>query len=256
MGLAPTFRGLMMNTSRAVSPPSLLADQDRPGISDATTVSGDGLKASGLAARALDLGLDALDEAEILELFLDRAGVIGADALARALLGRFGGLAAVLGAPFPMLAAVAQGAALDLRLLHEATVRVCLAPLRQREVLGSWSAVTTYLKVLLAAQPREQVWVLFLDRKNQLLLSEKISEGTVDHAPVYPREIVRRALELNSSALILVHNHPSGDPTPSGADVSMTREVVQACGALKIAVHDHMIVGRDHVASMKALGLI
>ena len=140
--------------------------------------------------------------------------------------------------------------------MHEATVRAAIAPLGRRDILRSSRAVTAYLKVLLSAQPREQVWVLFLDKKNQLIISEKISEGTVDHAPVYPREIVRRALELDCSAMILVHNHPSGDPSPSRADIDMTAQVVAAAKALTIMVHDHMIVGRNQVVSLKALGLI
>lgn len=242
--------------ARAVFP---LEGQD-PGVADAglTTIPPPSWgPPSSLAARALADGLAALDEAEILQLFLERAGASKTEALARALLHRFGGLAATLAAAQPAVAALTSPQiALDLRLLHEAAVRVALAPLRRREVLSSWSAVVAYLKVLLAAQPREQVWVLFLDKKNQLILSEKISEGTVDHAPVYPREIVRRALEVDSSALILVHNHPSGDPSPSGADIDMTRQVVAAAKALKIAVHDHMIVGRDDVASLKAMGLM
>jgi DNA repair protein RadC len=126
----------------------------------------------------------------------------------------------------------------------------------KRPVISSWSALLAYTKAALAHAPREQFRVLFLDKKNQLIADEVMNEGTVDHAPVYPREVARRALELSASAVILVHNHPSGDPTPSAADIDMTRQVVEAGRALRIAVHDHLVVGRDGVASFKALGLI
>jgi DNA repair protein RadC len=123
-------------------------------------------------------------------------------------------------------------------------------------VISSWSALLAYVKVALANEPREQFRVLFLDKKNQLIADEIQNRGTVDHAPVYPREVMRRALELSSSNVILVHNHPSGDPTPSHADVDMTRQVVEAGRALKIGVHDHLVVGREGVASFKSLGLM
>ena len=122
--------------------------------------------------------------------------------------------------------------------------------------LSSSSAVAGYLRILLAGLAREQFWVLFLDCKNQLIASEMLAEGTVDHAPVYPREVLRRALELNSSNLILVHNHPSGDPSPSRPDIEMTRQVIEAAKALRIGVHDHMIVGREKVVGLRAEGLI
>jgi DNA repair protein RadC len=192
-----------------------------------------------------------------LELLLGRAGAPNSDELTQALLHRFGSFAATLAAPSAALASlVSADVALELGLLHAVAVRIALAQVHAREVLSSSSAVSAYLKVLLAAQPREQVWAMFLDKKNQLILSEKIAEGTVDHAPVYPREIVRRALELGSSALILAHNHPSGDPNPSRVDIEMTSQVVAAARALGIVVHDHMIVGRDQVASLKGLGLM
>jgi len=112
------------------------------------------------------------------------------------------------------------------------------------------------VKTAMAHEAREQVRVLFLDKKNCLIADEVMNQGTVDHAPVYPREVVRRALELSASAVILVHNHPSGDPAPSGADIDMTKQVVEAARALRIAVHDHLVVGRDGVASLKSLGLM
>ena len=205
-------------------------------------------------------GLGALPDYEVLELFLFRSLPQGdVKPLAKALLERFGGLAGVLGAPIEALKTVkgvGASVALDLRLLQEAALRIGRAEVAKRPVISSWSALLAYTKAALAHEPREQFRVLFLDKKNQLIVDEVMNEGTVDHAPVYPREVARRALELSASAVILVHNHPSGDPTPSGADIDMTRQVIEAGRALKIAVHDHLVVGREGVASFKALGLI
>jgi DNA repair protein RadC len=205
-------------------------------------------------------GLGALPDYELLELFLFRSLPQGdVKPLAKALLDRFGGLAGVLGAPIEALKTVkgvGASAALDLKLLQEAALRIGRAEVAKRPVISSWSALLAYAKAALAHEPREQFRVLFLDKKNQLIVDEVMNEGTVDHAPVYPREVARRALELSASAVILVHNHPSGDPTPSGADIDMTRQVIEAGRALKIAVHDHLVVGREGVASFKALGLI
>ncbi|MGI8841414.1 MAG: JAB domain-containing protein, partial [Caulobacteraceae bacterium] len=118
-----------------------------------------------------------------------------------------------------------------------------------------WSSLLAYARVQIAGEPREQFRVMFLDKKNQLIADEVMGHGTIDHAPVYPREVMRRALELSASAVILVHNHPSGDPTPSAADIDMTRQVVEAGRPLKIAVHDHIVVAAENIASLKALGL-
>jgi len=123
-------------------------------------------------------------------------------------------------------------------------------------VISSWTALLAYVKLALAHEPREQFRVLFLDKKNQLIADEVQNHGTVDHAPVYPREVMRRALELSASSVILVHNHPSGDPTPSHADIDMTRQIVEAGRTLRIGVHDHLVVGREGVASFRALGLM
>jgi DNA repair protein RadC len=209
-----------------------------------------------------------LPDYELLELFLFRS-IPQRDVkpLAKTLLAQFGSLSAVLAATEAELTRVevldARGrklkvgveTALDLRLLHEATKRITRGETRDRPVISSWTALLAYVRVALAHEAREQFRVLFLDRKNQLILDEVMNQGTVDHAPVYPREIMRRALELSASAVILVHNHPSGDPTPSRADIDMTKQVVDAGRPLKIQVHDHLVVGRDGVASFKALGL-
>jgi DNA repair protein RadC len=205
-------------------------------------------------------GLSALPDYELLELFLFRSLPQGdIKPLAKALLDRFGSLAGVLGArpeALTTVKGVGASVALDLRLLHEAVLRVGRAEATKRPVISSWSALLAYVRTALAHEPREQFRVLFLDKKNQLIADETMNEGTVDHAPVYPREVARRALELAASAIILVHNHPSGDPTPSAADVDMTRQVIEAGRVLKIAVHDHLVVGRHGVASLKALGLM
>jgi DNA repair protein RadC len=178
--------------------------------------------------------------------------------IAKALLQRFGSLQAALAASVDELRqvkGVGEAAALDLKMLQEASLRVARAQVVRRPVISSWSALLAYVRTALAHEPREQFRVLFLDKKNQLIADEVMNQGTVDHAPVYPREIMRRALELSASAVILVHNHPSGDPTPSSADIEMTRQVVEAGRSLRISVHDHLVVGRDGVASFKALGL-
>ena len=212
-----------------------------------------------MRSRAQAGGLTVLPDYELLELFLFRS-IPKRDVkpLAKQLLARFGSLGSVLGAAPDELKAVAgvgETVALDLKLLHETTLRLGREQVVKRPVISSWSALLAYLKAALAYETREQFRVLFLDKKNQLIADEVLGRGTVDHAPVYPREVMRRALELSASAVILVHNHPSGDPTPSAADIDMTRQVVEAGRALRIAVHDHLIAARDGVASLKALGL-
>jgi DNA repair protein RadC len=211
-----------------------------------------------LRERAGAGGLGALPDYELLELYLFRTFPRGdVKPIAKDLLKRFGSLQATLAASpeeLRQVKGVGEAAALDLKMLHEASLRTARAQVVRRPVISSWSALLAYVRTALAHEPREQFRVLFLDKKNQLIADEVMNQGTVDHAPVYPREIMRRALELSASAVILVHNHPSGDPTPSHADIEMTRQVVDAGRSLKIAVHDHLVVGRE-VASFKALGL-
>lgn len=209
--------------------------------------------------RLLRSGPAALDEGDTLALLLAYGLSPRLDpvAAADALLARFGGIVCILGAPEPELAQViGASAARNLGLLHGLLLRTLEHPLRQRPVLTSSEAVKAYLRARLTALPREVFHVLFLDRKNRLIADERMSEGTVDHAPVYPREVVRRALELSASGLLLAHNHPSGDSQPSGADVEMTRQVVAAATVLRIVVHDHFVVGGDEVASLRGLGLM
>jgi len=213
-----------------------------------------------LRERAVAGGLAAVPDYELLELFLFRS-IPHKDVkpLAKQLLARFGSLGGVLGATTDELRTVAgigEAVALDLKLLQEAGLRTAREQVARRPVISSWNALLAYVKTALAHETREQFRVLFLDKKNQLIADEVMNRGTVDHAPVYPREVARRALELSASALILVHNHPSGDPTPSSADVDMTRQIVDAVRPLRIAIHDHLVVGRDGTASLKALGLM
>jgi DNA repair protein RadC len=213
-----------------------------------------------LRERAVGGGLSAVPDYEVLELLLFRAIPRGdVKPLAKQLLARFGSFAGVLGASLEELktvAGVGEAVALDLKLVQEAALRAGRDAVAKRPVISSWTALLAYVKTALAHEAREQFRVLFLDKKNQLIADELMNRGTVDHAPVYPREVMRRALELSASNLILVHNHPSGDPSPSSADVDMTRQVIEAGRALRIGVHDHLVVGRHGVASFKALGLI
>ena len=204
-------------------------------------------------------GVAGLDEGDTLALVLGHCLAPGVDAVlaADALLSRFGGVGRILGAPEADLARViGVSGARRLSLLHALLLRTLEHPLRVRAVLTSTEAVRTYLRAALTALPREAFHVLFLDKKNQLIADERMGVGSVDHAPVYPREVVRRALELSASAIVLAHNHPSGDPTPSSADIEMTKQVVLAAKALQIAVHDHMIVAAGQVASLRGLGLM
>lgn len=217
---------------------------------DAPAIYRDGL--SGLVRRVALGGAAAIDDVQAL------AWIGGApEANTLRLMAEFGSLPQTLGATFGELARIVPPeAAARLVVAQDMSRRLLERPLRDRPVLTSWAAVVAYLKVALRGAPREQFRVLFLDRKNQLIRDEVMGHGTVDHAPVYPREVLRRALELNASSLVLAHNHPSGDATPSGADIAMTRQVVEAAKALGVAVHDHVVVGADEPVSFKSLGLL
>ncbi len=213
-----------------------------------------------LRERALVGGVEALPDYELLELHLYRS-IPRQDTkpVAKALLARFGTLGAVLSAPLTDLRTVkgvGESVALDLKLMHEAAKRIGREPISRPPVISSWTALLDYVRVNIQHEPREQFRVLFLDKKNQLIVDELMNHGTVDHAPVYPREIMRRAMELSATAVILAHNHPSGDPESSRADIDMTHEVVRAGMVLNVAVHDHLIVGRQGVVSLAQRGLL
>lgn len=213
-----------------------------------------------LRGRFLRTGQEGLADHEMLELLL--FGVIArrdTKEIARALLSRFRSLTGIIGAPLQDLmqvSGVGEAVAIHLKAVHALLVRSVHEEVTAQPVLSSWSSVLNYLKVRLEGATREEFRVLFLDKKHRLILDEKMGDGTVDQAPVYPREIARRALELSASSVILSHNHPSGDPSPSGSDVAMTREVINALKPLAVTVIDHIIVGRDGTRSLKALGLI
>jgi len=213
-----------------------------------------------LRQRFLDGGADALPDYELMELALF-AAVPRRDVkpLAKALIARFGSFAEVIAAPRDRILEV-EGAslsvAIQLKIVEAAARRLAKTRILGRPALASWAALLDYCAAAMARSQKEEFRVLFLDRKNVLIADEVQSSGTVDHTPVYPREIVKRALEHGATAIILVHNHPSGDPTPSKADITMTRDVVDAARALGIVVHDHVIVGRSGHTSFKTLGLL
>lgn len=213
-----------------------------------------------LRTRFADHGAEALADYELLELTLFRA-IPRRDVkpLAKALIHRFGSFAEVLSADPARLAEVegiSAGVVADLKLIEAAGRRLARGAIVERPLLSAWSALLEYLRATMAFSGREEFRLLFLDRRNHLIADEVQGRGTVDHTPVYPREVARRALELSATAIILAHNHPSGDPTPSNADIRMTREIVSVLGPLGIVVHDHVILGRDGHASLKGLKLI
>ncbi len=203
---------------------------------------------------------DAVPDYELLELVLFRSIARGdVKGVAKALIARFGSFAEVVAAEPALLAEIkGVGPAIitDLKLIEQASKRVSMGAVRNRQVLGSYASVVEYCRTAMAFAEREEFRLLFLDKKNNLIGDEVMQRGTVDHTPVYPREIVRRSLQLNASPVILVPNHPSGDPTPSRADIEMTREIVSLAEPLGIVVHDHLIVGRKGHASFRALGLL
>jgi DNA repair protein RadC len=210
-----------------------------------------------LRLRILRCGARALTEAETLELLLARSAPASAAGLAPVLLARFGGLARVMGATIAELRRVTgESVAVELHVLHEACRRLLEFPILKRSVLSSVTAVGAYLRLSLAGQTRESFRVLYLDKANQLIEDALMGDGTVDHAPVYPREVMRRGLELSAAACCLVHNHPTGSASPSGADIEITRRVVAAGVVIGIPVHDHFLVAGEEVVSFRALGLI
>lgn len=205
-------------------------------------------------------GAEAMPDYELLELVLFRA-IPRRDTkdLAKRLIARFGSFTEVINAP-PHLLKEVKGAGdavvADLRLLRAVALRMQRAELMRRPALSSSAEVIAYVRAAQAYETRELFRILFLDKKNKLIADEVQGTGTVDHTPVYVREVVKRALELSATALILVHNHPSGDPTPSRADIDMTKQIAEAARPLSIQIHDHIIVGREGHASFRTLRLL
>ncbi len=213
-----------------------------------------------LRDRFLKGGADALPDYELLELILFRA-IPRRDTkpLAKALIERFGGFNEAISAPIERLLdvqGVSQAVAAELKIVQAASLRLAQAQVLERPAISSWKAMIDYCTAAMAYENNEQFRILFLDRKNILIADEIQSRGTIDHTPVYPREVVKRALELGASAIILVHNHPSGDPTPSRADVDMTKRIEDAAKPLGVMVHDHLVIGKGNHASLRQLGLL
>ena len=213
-----------------------------------------------LRKRFLEAGDEALADYELIELILFRA-IPRRDVkpLAKDLLKKFGSFAEVVAAPVARLKeveGVSEGAAAEFKIVEASARRFARGLVQKRRALGSWSEVIDYCRTAMAFEDHEEFRVLFLDRKNGLIADEALGSGTVDHTPVYPREVVKWALELAASAVLLVHNHPSGDPTPSTQDVKMTLDIIAIAAPLGVTVHDHIIVGRQGHASLKGLRLI
>ncbi|WP_456388245.1 RadC family protein [Profundibacter sp.] len=213
-----------------------------------------------LRNRFIEGGATALPDYEMLELVLFRA-IPRRDVkpLAWRLLDQFGDFNRVISAPPDRLCeikGVGDAVVLELKIVEAAAHRLARARVMQKHVLSGWDAVLDYCHTTMAHRETEQFRVLYLDRKNVLIADEEQAKGTVDHVPVYPREVVKRALELNASALILVHNHPSGDPTPSDSDINMTNQIQNAAMALGITLHDHLIIGKSRELSFKTEGYL
>lgn len=212
-----------------------------------------------LRQRLIEAGAESLPDYELLEVLLfandPRKDV---KPLAKALLDRFGGFPEVLSAEAEALraAGLREPAIAVLKSVREAALRLAKAELRERSPIGSWDKLIAFCNAHIAYSQVEEFHLLFLDRKNALIAHERQQRGTIDHTPVYTREVVKRALELGASALILVHNHPSGDPTPSKADIAVTRDIVNAAKPLGVTVHDHVIIGRGRHTSLRDLGLL
>ena len=208
----------------------------------------------------MNTGADGLADYELLELILfgakPRSDV---KPLAKALIKNFGSFADVVSADVERLRAIdgiGEASIVAIKTAQAAALRMMQEQFIDRPALGSWNAVLDYMQARLGRSTVEELHVIYLDRKNTVLADEALQRGTVDHTPVYPREIVKRALDLDATALILVHNHPSGDPTPSRADIEMTKQVKKAVAAVDISLHDHIIIGRGKHASLKSMGLL
>ncbi len=244
--------GLIPDGISFAAPPPAVAEEDPP--------PGHLGHRDRLRQKLLKAGPDALADYELLELLLFFA-ILRRDTkpISRALVARFGSFANVLAAPPEALRevdGVGDAAIAIIKAAQAAGLRLLRAEVKDQPVLNNWERLIGYLTAVLAREPVEQFRLLFLDSKNRLIADEAQAKGTVNHTPVYPREVVKRALDLQATALILVHNHPSGDPTPSRADIDMTREVKAAAAVLGITVHDHLIIGNGRHLSFRREGLL
>lgn len=213
-----------------------------------------------LRERFLNAGPNALADYELLELILFSAlPRVDTKSIAKTLLERFGSFSAIISADHRRLEEVkglGRAGATALKAVQAAALAYMRDDIIDQPILSSWDQLLRYCKASMGYNATEQFRILFLNNKNVLIADEVQQSGTVNHTPVYPREVVKRALELGATAIIMVHNHPSGDPTPSRGDIAMTREVIEAAGKLQISVHDHLIIGRNNHASFKAMGLL
>ena len=215
---------------------------------------------SRMRTRVLEHGAGNLADYELLEMLLFFAFKTGdTKPLAKSLINRFGSFAALLCAPADQLlenSGLGPHSVVALKLVQDAALRLARAEVMDKPVLNNWDRLMDYLTAMLAREKVEQFHILFLDPRNRLIADEAQARGTVDHTPVYPREVVKRALELHATALILVHNHPSGDPTPSRPDIEMTAEIKEAARVLGVVLHDHVIVGNGRCLSFRREGLL
>jgi DNA repair protein RadC len=237
------------------------AEPSRDGLAEAAVANPNAGHRERARQRFLQVGEQALQDYELLELVLQL--IIprrDTKSLAKDLLARFGSFSAVFAASpeqFAEVKGLGEVTATNLKIIQAAAQRFARDRIdRDQPILSSWAALLDYCRSTMAFEDREQFRILFLDKKNRLIADEVQQRGTVDHTPVYPREVIKRALDLSATAIILVHNHPSGDPTPSSADVQMTRQIADVAQPLGIALHDHIIIGKTGHASLKALKLI
>lgn len=247
-----------------------LSSDDTAGAADQATSEGTGFHEAAkphylghrerLRKRFREGGAQSLPDYELLELVLFRAMPRrDTKPLAKAILARFGTFAEAMNAPEDLLLEVpglGDAAVTEIKLVRAAALRLMRGEVLERPVLSSWQGVLDYCRAAMGFEAKEQFRILFLDKRNQIIADEIQQEGTVDHTPVYVREVVKRALELSATAIVLVHNHPSGDPTPSRADIEMTKQIIAAAKPLGVVIHDHIIVGKQGHTSFRGLGLI
>ena len=270
---APRGRSGFAEDGVALRPPRLAEIEDEPEVrltrpAPVNTQRGDepfvsigprGHRAR-MRTRVIEHGAGTLADYELLEMLLFFAFKTGdTKPLAKSLINRFGSFAALISTPGEQLlhnAGLGPHSVVSIKLVQEAAIRLARAELADQPVVNNWEKLIDYLTAVLAREKTEQFRILFLDTRNRLIADEAQARGTVDHTPVYPREVVKRALELHATAIILVHNHPSGDPSPSRADLEMTAEIREAARVLGVVVHDHVVIGNGRWLSFRREGLM